>query len=71
MQVEDTEEYFKTVLKAGGIMDVVELYPWKGETVIHKRRDKRKGTHSGHVERTKDGEPQLRQAFISNKTRIL
>lgn len=43
-------------------MDVVEQYPWSGETVIHKRRDKRKGTHTGHVERTKEG-PQLRSAF--------
>ena len=59
MQVEDTEEYFKTTLKAGGLMDVVEKYPWTGETVIHKRRDKRKGTHTGNVQRTNEG-PQMR-----------
>lgn len=28
-----------------------------GEVVLHKRRDKRAGSHRGHVERTADGKP--------------
>ncbi|BDA46897.1 hypothetical protein COCOBI_09-3500 [Coccomyxa sp. Obi] len=55
MEVEDTEEYIKTTLKAGGLMDVVECYPWSGEIVKHKRRDKRKGHHLGRVVRTEKG----------------
>ena len=62
-QVEDTEKYFKTTLKAGGIMDVVEQYPWTGETVEHGRRDKRKGTHRGSLRRTPEG-PQLQWAQL-------
>ncbi|KAL4425760.1 hypothetical protein ABPG75_009776 [Micractinium tetrahymenae] len=54
-QLEDAGEHFKTVLKAGGIMDVVEQYPWSGEEVVHPRRDKRSGTHTGHVMRTERG----------------
>lgn len=48
--LDDRSTRFKTVLKAGGIMDVVEEYPWTGETVKHSRRDKRKGFHTGKVE---------------------
>jgi hypothetical protein len=39
-------------------MDVVEQYPWSGEVVTHKRRDKRSGHHLGRVLASKDG-PQL------------
>ena len=59
LQVENTQDHFKTTMKAGGIMDVVEQYPWTGEAVQHSRRDKRKGLNEGHVEMTADG-PQLR-----------
>ncbi len=48
--VDDRRTSFKTVLKAGGIMDVVEEYPWTGDIVKHSRRDKRKGIHTGKVE---------------------
>lgn len=138
VQLEDTTEFFRTNLKAGGVLDVVECYPCAypllasllhcadikatfetglqdpnentvmtcssaeysftltcaspspsaavheelslqpvitcsqpphlhvgrhrrlagtGEVVLHKRRDKRAGSHRGHVERTVDGEP--------------
>lgn len=57
-QIENDEVYFKTILKAGGIMDVVEEYPWTGEMVVHNRRDKRQGTHTGKVVMTEQG-PQL------------
>lgn len=33
----------------------VECYPWNGEVVKHKRRDKRKGHHMGRVVRTENG----------------
>ena len=33
----------------------VESYPWSGETVKHKRRDKRRGIHTGQVVRTPTG----------------
>ncbi len=58
MQIEDNKNYFKTTLKAGGIMDVVEQYPWSGETVEHSRRDKRPGRHFGRVVKSEEG-PQL------------
>ena len=41
--------HFATTLKAGGILDVRERYPWSGETVEHSRRDKRRGRHLGRV----------------------
>ena len=43
------EAYFATTLKAGGILDVRERYPWSGAQVEHSRRDKRRGKHSGWV----------------------
>ncbi|PRW45614.1 hypothetical protein C2E21_6092 [Chlorella sorokiniana] len=57
LELEDTADHFSTTLKAGGIMDVVEKYPWNGETVDHPRRDKRKGRHRAHVARSEAGEP--------------
>ena len=33
----------------------VESYPYSGEVVKHKRRDKRKGHHLGTVRRTDTG----------------
>lgn len=58
-QIDDTKEHFKTVIKAGGIMDVVECYPWTGEQCTHSRRDKRWGLHKGGVVRTAEG-PSIR-----------
>ncbi|KAK9808804.1 hypothetical protein WJX72_004024 [[Myrmecia] bisecta] len=55
LEVEDSETHFKTVIKAGGLMDVVERYPWDGAEVQHSRRDKRKGHHQGKVVRTAEG----------------
>lgn len=43
------EAHFATTLKAGGILDVRERYPWSGARVEHSRRDKRRGKHSGSV----------------------
>jgi hypothetical protein len=57
LHIEDeTDEHFKTVMKAGGLMDVVECYPWTGETVAHPRRDKRRGKHHARVYRIESGE---------------
>lgn len=62
MQIESNEEFFRTTLKAGGVMDVVEQYPWTGEQTTHKRRDKRAGHHTGRVVGTEEG-PQLQCAL--------
>jgi len=58
LDIEDTDDYFKTVMKAGGLMDVVEKYDWNGEIVAHPRRDKRRGQHHARVYRheMEDGE---------------
>jgi hypothetical protein len=56
LQIEETEHHFETVIKAGGIMDVVEKYPWTGETVAHPRRDKRRGKHHARVYRHETGD---------------
>ena len=56
LHIEDTDDHFKTVMKAGGLMDVVERYPWTGETVPHPRRDKRRGKHHAKVYRLENGE---------------
>jgi hypothetical protein len=54
----DTETSFKTILKAGGIMDVVEEYSWSSdEEILHGRRDKRRGYHRGRVLRNENGFP--------------
>ena len=63
LQIEDKDTYFKTTLKAGGIMDVVEQYPWSGETVEHSRRYKRPGSHHGCVVKSDDG-PQLQWVVL-------
>ncbi|PSC68224.1 poly-glutamine tract-binding [Micractinium conductrix] len=56
LELEDqAESHFATNLKAGGVLDVVERYPWSGATVAHPRRDKRRGQHTAHVERTERG----------------
>lgn len=55
LQLQETDDYFMTNLKAGGLMDVVEKYPWVGEEVAHPRRDKRRGQHLGRVVRTTEG----------------
>jgi hypothetical protein len=57
LHVEETQEHFKTVMKAGGVLDVAEKYRWDGEAVEHSRRDKRRGKHVGRVRRTEDGHP--------------
>ena len=43
------DAHFATTLKAGGVLDVRERYPWSGAAVEHSRRDKRRGRHSGRV----------------------
>mmetsp|Transcript_47411 Transcript_47411/g.119998 ORF Transcript_47411/g.119998 Transcript_47411/m.119998 type:complete len:232 (-) Transcript_47411:47-742(-) len=55
MQVVDTPDTFGTTIKAGGVLDVVERYPKSGESVVHKRRDKRGGSHTGVVVQTAEG----------------
>lgn len=58
LKIEDTADSFVTVLKAGGLMDVVERYPKNGTKVKHSRRDKRRGHHIGSVV-YEDGHPQI------------
>ena len=48
-QIKDTADNFRTVIKAGGIMDVVEQYPWNGQEQQYSCRDKRAGHHHGKV----------------------
>lgn len=55
LEIEDTPKHFKTRLKAGGVLDVLECYPWTGEEILHSRRDKRKGVHKGCVSSTTEG----------------
>eukprot|EP00191_Tetraselmis_sp_GSL018_P003269 CAMPEP_0177605450 /NCGR_PEP_ID=MMETSP0419_2-20121207/16705_1 /TAXON_ID=582737 /ORGANISM="Tetraselmis sp., Strain GSL018" /LENGTH=133 /DNA_ID=CAMNT_0019099595 /DNA_START=395 /DNA_END=792 /DNA_ORIENTATION=+ len=54
-QIADTESSFSTTVKAGGLMDVVEVYPKSGATVSHARRDKRWGRHWGRLVQTEAG----------------
>ena len=54
-QIEDNPQFFQTNIKAGGIMDVVERYPWTGEEKQHSRRDKRAGHHNGRIVKTDKG----------------
>lgn len=49
IELRDTEESFSTVIKAGGILDVRETFPWSGEAREHPRRDKRRGKATGRV----------------------
>lgn len=55
LKLMDNDAAFQTVLKAGGVMDVVERYPWTGEKVEHGRRDKRRGKARGRVYRPEGG----------------
>jgi len=48
---------FETTIKAGGVLDVREKYPWTGAPVTHARRDKRRGGHTGRVARSSAGNP--------------
>ncbi len=34
LELVDNAEFFETRLKAGGVLDVAEKYPWTGETVL-------------------------------------
>ena len=52
------------------VQDVVERYPWTGEDVVHKRRDKRPGHHTGKVVRTKEG-AEIQYAYKPNRLMIL
>ena len=55
IQIEDTWDYLQTKVKAGGIMDVSERYPWTGQQQQHPRRDKRAGVLTGKAIRTPQG----------------
>lgn len=57
LEIEDSDAHFKTNLKAGGLMDVIESYPWSGDSVPHSRRDKRRGKHVGYVTRVEGRHP--------------
>lgn len=54
-QLVDSDESFEFTLKAGGILDVREVYAHSGEPAEWPRRDKRKGKHRGRLERTPEG----------------
>ena len=51
-QIVENDDYFRTAAKVGGILDIVEQYPFDGSYVKHNRRDKRRGQHSGRVVRS-------------------
>ena len=34
LELVDTPDHFETRLKAGGVLDVAEKYPWTGEEVL-------------------------------------
>lgn len=55
VQIVDTAEYFRTAAKVGGVIDLAEQYPWDGTHVKQKRRDKRRGYHTGRVVRSPGG----------------
>ena len=63
----ETEEHFTTRLKAGGLMDVVESYPWDGTERTFGRRDKRSGPLVGRVCRTPNG-PAIQYAQLAYGT---
>ena len=52
---DEPSEFFRTTAKAAGIINLVEQYPWDGSYVMHSRRDKRRGQHSGRVFRSPGG----------------
>ena len=60
IQVQENDQSFQTVVKAGGLMDVKECYGWDGAPKVYRRRDKRKGVHTGFVTRSEDGHPVIR-----------
>jgi len=61
LEVEDTDAFFATTIKAGGLLDVRERYAWGApDPVPHPRRDKRRGAHRGRVERSPEGHPVIR-----------
>ena len=37
LELVDNADYFETRLKAGGVLDVAEKYPWTGEQVLNGR----------------------------------
>lgn len=65
LELEDSPAHFRTRLKAGGILDIVETYPWApgAAEVVHGRRDKRRGGHTGRVERVEGGGAAIRVAW--------
>ena len=62
LDVTDDGTSFGTTIKAGGVLDVRERYPWDpaAPTVVHPRRDKRRGSHTGRVLRSEGGHPVIR-----------
>ena len=62
LDVVDDSQAFATTIKAGGVLDVRERYPWDlaAPPVVHPRRDKRRGGHTGRVLRSEGGHPVIR-----------
>ena len=54
LRIEIEDDSLSVIVKAGGIMDVVETYPMSGECTVLKRRDKRTGSVVGDL-RVDDG----------------
>ncbi|KAK9808711.1 hypothetical protein WJX72_002354 [[Myrmecia] bisecta] len=56
MQIQQTPHEFKLVILSGILsFKVVETYPMNGDSRRYKRRDLRRGQHTGHVKATPDG----------------
>jgi hypothetical protein len=63
MRIEIKDQSLIIIVKAGGMMDVVETYPLSGDCALQKRRDKRKGAVHGTVELI-DGRMTVRQDYF-------
>jgi hypothetical protein len=53
--MQSTSQHFIQSSEGHSLVYKVECYPWSGEMVKHKRRDKRRGHHLGRVERIEKG----------------
>ena len=49
LRIEVENDCLSVIVKAGGMMDVVETFPLSGESTILKRRDKRSGSVVGDL----------------------
>eukprot|EP00958_Prasinococcus_capsulatus_P024885 scaffold3993_cov457-Prasinococcus_capsulatus_cf.AAC.2 len=58
MMLKDTEDSFETVLAAGPL-NINERYPKSGEVRKYKRRDLRRGQHTGRTSQNEEGNQEI------------